>query len=594
MGGKRKARTTRSSRTRRVVGTAPVHLPPDLLFASAMKSLKVGDTNGAEMALRKMLANDAGDLRAAQHLGALLGEADRIDEAIDVFEEALPAAGPVTVDNLAFYNNYANALRRADRLVAAEELLREMVTLAPGEWQPWHNLAQVLKESKRYDEAAAAIRRAVLLEPEWGPNHGVLGEVLHRLGRLNSAAASLQRCIDLGSDTDGQLWTTIGANQRHLGQLDEALVSLERAISLTGSTAASHSNLGVVLMQMGRFDESIEHFRRTLELEPDNAMYHGYMAYALLTAGRLEESWDDWEYGIDDGPRGKERNTGVPRWTPDEPDVRVLTYREQGVGDEIMFASCYPDLIEAAREVVIETDPRVVELFARSFPGAEVRAQTFEASGKETMHDFERVIPAGSLYRYFRPSLEHFPDRRAYLVPDPGRVAAWKDRLHEFGHGPYVGISWRSKIKTAERRLEYTRIEDWGPIFAIKGATWVNLQYDKCESELLDAESRFGVRIARWSWLDLMNDFEDVAALISALDLVVAPHNAVAMLGGALGIRTIATGNAFGWAQLGTDSYPWMPSLELAHRQPGETWDGPIATAARAVAETVERAQTHV
>ncbi len=594
MGGKRKAKMTRTKGTRRVVGTAPVHVPPDLLFASAMKSLTVGDTHGAELTLIQVLQNDPGNLRAAQQLGTMLGEADRIDDAIDVFESALPAAGPLTVDNVAFYNNYANALRRTDRLMAAEELLREIVSLAPGEWQPWHNLAQVLKEQKRYDEAAGAIRRAVLLAPEWGPNHGVLGEILYNLGRLHSASASLQRCVDLGCDTDGNLWTAIGGTQRLLGKLDESVVSLERALSLTGSTAGAHSNLGVVLMQLGRFDESIEHFTRTLELEPDNAMYHGYFAYALLTAGRLDESWEHWEFGIDDGPRGKERNTGVPRWTPAEPDVRVLTYREQGVGDEIMFASCYPDLIAAAREVVIETDARVVDLFARSFPGAEVRAQSVNADGTESMHDFDRVIPAGSLYRYFRPSIDRFPDRRSYLVADEQRVEAWKDRLLEYGRGPYIGISWRSKIKTAERRLEYTRLDEWEPIFSVRGVTWVNLQYDNCASELQDAEQHFGVRIARWSWLDLMNDFEDVAALISALDLVVAPHNAVAMLGGALGIRTVAMGNAFGWAELGTDYFPWMPSLELAHRKPGESWDGPLATAARAVAETVQRTETRV
>ena len=69
---------------------------------------------------------------------------------------------------------------------------------------------------------------------------------------------------------------------------------------------------------------------------------------------------------------------------------------------------------------------------------------------------------------------------------------------------------------TACRRLEYTRLEDWDPIFAVKGATWINLQYDNCENELRDAEQRFGVQIARWGWLDLMNDFEEIAALIPA------------------------------------------------------------------------------
>ena len=122
-------------------------------------------------------------------------------------------------------------------------------------------------------------------------------------------------------------------------------------------------------------------------------------------------------------------------------------------------------------------------------------------------------------------------------MPDAARVDAWRERLAALGPGPYVGISWRSKIQTAERRLEYTRLDEWGEIFAVPGVTWVNLQYDDCNRELRDAEQRFGVQIHRWDWLDLMNDFDEVAALITALDLVVAPFNAVSMLSGALGVR---------------------------------------------------------
>jgi len=313
-----------------------------------------------------------------------------------------------------------------------------------------------------------------------------------------------------------------------------------------------------------------------------------------LTAGHVVEAWDDWERGIHDGPRGRERDTGVSRWTPTDYDVRVLTYREQGVGDELMFASCYPDLIASAREVVIESDPRLVELFRRSFPDANVRAQTMDARLRETMHDFDRAIPAGSLFGYFRPTLADFPDRRSYLVPDKARVDEWRERLAERGPGPYIGVSWRSKIQTAERRLEYTRLDEWQRVFAVQDPTWVNLQYDNCERELHDAEQRFGVRIERWDWLDLMNDFDEIAALNAVLDLVIAPHNAVSMLSGALGIRTVAIGNAYGWAELGTDYFPWMPSLELAHRVPGEDWTGPLETAANVAADVAQRASSHV
>src|SRR5262249_15923717 len=161
-----------------------------------------------------------------------------------------------------------------------------------------------------------------------------------------------------------------------------------------------------------------------------------------------------------------DRVTGVPRWSLDDKDSRVLVYREQGVGDEIMFASGYDDIIAATREVVIECDPRLTSLFARSFPSAEVGGRSHDVLGRVTMHDFDRSIPAGTRPHIFRRTVADFPERRVVLKADPERVDEWRERLREVGPPPYVGLSWRSKIQTAERRLEYTRLEEWGELFA--------------------------------------------------------------------------------------------------------------------------------
>ena len=143
--------------------------------------------------------------------------------------------------------------------------------------------------------------------------------------------------------------------------------------------------------------------------------------------------------------------------------------------------------------------------------------------------------------------------------------------------------AWRSKLRTAERRLEYTRLSEWRGIFGVPGASFFNLQYDDCERELTDAERRFDVEIHRWPFVDYMNDFEEIAALMANLDLVIAPRNAVAMLSGALGIPTVMMGNRWDWSDLGTDSYPWMPSVTLVYRELDQEWDHVIAAAAERV-----------
>jgi hypothetical protein len=234
-------------------------------------------------------------------------------------------------------------------------------------------------------------------------------------------------------------------------------------------------------------------------------------------------------------------------------------------------------------------------LLQRSFPTATVRGWAFDlARGGELIDppDYDRIIPAGSVPRWFRRDIADFPDRTSYLVADPERIAKWKERLGEFGR-PLIGFSWRSIVKTAERRLEYTQLREWGELFAVPGVTWVNLQYDDCERDLVAAERAFGVKIQRWSWLDLKDDFEEVAALMTCLDLVVAPRNAAAMLAGALGVPTVMMGNRWDWSDLGTDRFPWSPTVELAVREgrADEDWEAVLAKAAARVREVAARAK---
>ncbi|MGQ0826019.1 MAG: tetratricopeptide repeat protein [Actinomycetota bacterium] len=558
-------------------------LTVDEFVERASAALTHGELFAVEEYCRAVIAADPLDVRARQLLGVALTQRGQAEEAVELLETAAGFIGPLTVETFAVYNNLANARRAAKQLEAAEELYKELAVLVPDEWQVWHNYGLTLKDLGREGEAIAHLRRAVALAPDYGPNHGVLGHLLHNLGRLRSADAALRRCIALGYH-DVNVWTLIGNNHRWLGEMDRAEEALVRAVEMTEG-AETVNNMAILLSQQGKFDQALEYYDRAVAADPENQLWRANRGFSRLAAGDLDAGWTGWEHGLrPGGARGQERPLNVPRWTPDDRDVRVICYREQGVGDEILFASCLPDLAQAARAVVYECDPRLVSLFTRSFPQIEVRAQSLHRFLGETMSDFDTSIPCGSLPLHFRPTVQSFPDRTSFLVADPERVAHWRGQL---GPGPKVAISWRSKIKTAERRMEYTRlIDDWERILSV-AVTWVNVQYDDCERELRDAERKFEITIHRDDAIDYLNDFEEIAAILSACDLVVAPRNAVAMLAGALGVPTVMMGNRWDWSDLGTDTSPWFPSVELVYRHLGEEWDEVIARAAARVRELV-------
>ena len=264
----------------------------------------------------------------------------------------------------------------------------------------------------------------------------------------------------------------------------------------------------------------------------------------------------------------------------------ILVTTEQGVGDELLFASCLPDLVARAGHVVWACDPRLVSLFARALPAATVRGM-----GQPDFRWLEHVpppdvhVPVGSLPRYLRPTLASFPPQAGYLRPDPARRAQYQQRLATLEPGLKVGIAWRS-LRTRSDVAHYPTLDQWHALFQVPGVHWINLQYDQPEEELAAVQHQWGVTIHTEADLDLMSDLDGVAALIMALDLVIAPEMTVAALAGSLGQVVWRLTSAGGsWTSLGTDRCPWFPSMRVVQpAQPGQ-WSEVLAQLAHDVAQ---------
>src|SRR3546814_16832645 len=96
-------------------------------------------------------------------------------------------------------------------------------------------------------------------------------------------------------------------------------------------------------------------------------------------------------------------------------------------------------------------------------------------------------------------------------------------RVAALPEGLRVGICWRSQFGHRDRDIHYTRLEMWEPILRLPGITFVNVQYDQREDELLAVEKAFGIQIHRWADLDLKKDLEGAFALTKNLDMVNSP-----------------------------------------------------------------------
>jgi hypothetical protein len=187
-------------------------------------------------------------------------------------------------------------------------------------------------------------------------------------------------------------------------------------------------------------------------------------------------------------------------------------------------------------------------------------------------------VPMGSLARWLRPTVGSFPQTPSYLTPDPARVLYWRGRLAALGPGLKVGVSWRSRLMTANRVKHYVSLDQWEPILQVPGVQFVNTQYGDHGDELIAAEERSGTHIHVFEDLDVKDALDEVAALTAALDLLITISNIMMDMGGALGTETwlFAVKDNLDWLNLGVDYAPWFPRVRFFYRRWDETWEGAV------------------
>jgi len=365
----------------------------------------------------------------------------------------------------------------------------------------------------------------------------------------------------------------MGAALLSLGYLNEARIAFETCIALDSGSMDARFNLAMINAQEGNRRKAIEDFRACLsmaEAGSDANINHirFYLGIELLKIGQLEEGWALYEYGFDTfitafGARAPARQFLVPRWRGQPiPGQSLLVWAEQGLGDEILFMSCMRDLLASATNVILECDPRLIPVMARSFPSLTVRAAAYDPGNfnASLFNDFDHHIPLGSLAGLYRQTLQDFDRSLPYVVTDTAVKERFSQRLAGFEGKLKIGICWRSGLLNATRNKHYSAIIDWGELLQLENCVFVNLQYGDCEAELLEAEARFGISILRWQDLDLKNDIDDSIALIDCLDLVVTTGTAVHSMAGCLGKPTLMMLGEWGYGNFGTDYYPWYPN----------------------------------
>lgn len=224
----------------------------------------------------------------------------------------------------------------------------------------------------------------------------------------------------------------------------------------------------------------------------------------LCMANLIERQYD-WEgWGFRE-PRDLMIPDLAPWWCGEEVDS-LLILGEQGLGDEILFASMFDEARRFAKKITVECDKRLVGIFSKNFPDIEFIGRrhynegfwgTDDSWAESRQWDAQTLM--GDLPTWFRKDKTEFPRGKAYLMSEVD--------------SRYLGMTG------------YSWVGRQGKVDIPSKENGLSLQYG--------VDDHLGLMVPD---IDLKDDIEGLFAVIAGLDKVVTVPTTIAHIAGALGV----------------------------------------------------------
>lgn len=503
---------------------------------------------------------------------------ERLDEAEQLYLEVL-AHDPRSVMAMQFLallrtnkGALGSALEHIATAIECSETPEKTLKLSLGTLK---ELASRFKAKSQHEQALVCYD-LILAASNDGTSFRYRCEALLALGRLDEALAGAEEIVRLFPD-DLNSHFALGRALEKLGRLEDSLASYSESLRL-GETPGCHGNIGVILDVLGQVDDAVSHYDKAIALSSDKATLQMNKGVTLLAAGRFKEGWAEYKGRVFVLKDIRAHSYSRPYWAGEKVDGGLLISGEQGIGDQIIYASMLPEMTEYATSIMLQVDPRLVSLLARSFPEISVSA-LHQRLPEETVAAQTLI---GNPGQYLRQGFEDFPDRDHFLVADRDRTAKLRERLAHDGRR-VIGVSWRSKNPDHEKSKS-AQITDFAAVFRLPNCRFVDLQYGDTSADRALLQAELGVTLEHFDDIDNKNDIDGLAALISACDAVVSVSNTTVHLAGALG-RPTWTFTPFGQASiwywfLDRNDSPFYKTMQLRRRRRGQSWADLIADSA--------------
>jgi tetratricopeptide (TPR) repeat protein len=474
----------------------------------------------------------------------------------------------------------------------AEMLCRQILCVDPDQVSALQMLGLIeSKQRERRESGLTNLLKALELDPKNPEVHNSIG-LVYTWADVNDgqkAEHHFREAIALQPDNMVSR-SNLGIFLKGQRRLQEAEHVFRDALAIDPNNAAVNFNFATLLGELHRWDEAESYYRITIRLDPNNAMAHHNLSHLLLYQGRCEEGWKEYEWRWDTYPRFKkiyerflEGDDPKPFWRGESLAGRtILLYAEQGMGDSIQFVRFCPALKAMGATVVVEEHADLVPIF-RGAPGVDrtvvlgvdalppfdYHCSLVSLANILGIHDLETQLPTAP---YLKTDYVALSD---LSILDESNWAS-------YGSAFRIGIVWAGNPVHSNDHIRSTRLSNFKSLL-LPGVKLFSLQKDtrarfwpgRGEVDLTEGSEGMGVVDLK----DFLLDYNNTAALIDRMDLLVTVDTSTAHLAAAMGKEVwllVAWHNDWRWMEHRSDT-PWYPTMRIFRQPVPDDWDSVFA-----------------
>ncbi len=391
-----------------------------------------------------------------------------------------------------------------------------------------------------FDESVKYYKKAIDVEPAYIDSYNNLGKIYFDLEDIDKAFNNFKKAYKLDRNFSKTL-INIGNILSLKDKNYNAIIAYKKALDIEKNSPEIQANISIAYSRIVDFKNTLKYYEEAIKNNSNNSSLKLSLSYLYLYKNKFAEAWELFDSRIDNSKFFKKKyNQNLIDFIfknnqQFDKNKKILVLREQGVGEEILFSSIYPDLINYSKNIVIECDHRLLNIFERSFG-----KNYFVNDGKfsknlDGLKKFDSIIFAGSLCKIFRRYKNDF-HKNKYLISSKNKNKIIRQSYFRDKNKLQVGLSWKSVV-SIYGKLKSLDLLDFRDLFK-KNRQIINLQYGDVKEEIKKIENE-NLKIYSFEDVDLFNDLEGCMSVLECLDVFVTVSNTTAHIAAAMGIKTI-------------------------------------------------------